>query len=362
MKIKNIAKRILNSHSDSTLNCGFMINPYIFGGGAVGGWKELARTTLGSASNTITVSSLPNKRYYMYLMNLSSDGNDGTRFGNGSVDTGFNYASRESRNGGADSTRTSSDGFYNNLAGGYLKSLHVGYVANYSTKEKLAFVHGVGQNTAGAGNAPIRHESFGKWTNTSNSLNIIQGLDLGGGNNNSGDEVVVLGWDPADTHTTNFWTELGSGTASGSSQTLDITLSSAKKYIMFMAHAVSGSAGFGIRLGNGSLDTANNYSRRTSLNGGADGTGTSNSFIRFGGPASGEKIFLTGYIINTSSKEKLVIAHYVDHNTSGAGNAPTRVELVGKWANTSNQFDHIGLFSETGNLNSISQLKVWGSD
>ena len=28
----------------------------------------------------------------------------------------------------------------------------------------------------------------------------------------SGTEVVVLGWDPTDTHTDNFWEELGSAT------------------------------------------------------------------------------------------------------------------------------------------------------
>ena len=362
MKIKNIAKRILNSHKDSTLNCGFMINPYIFGGGVVGGWKELARTTLGSASNTITVSSLPNKRYYMYLMNLSSDGNDGTRFGNGSVDTGFNYASRESRNGGADSTRTSSDGFYNNLAGGYLKSFHVGYVANYSTKEKLAFVHGVGQNTAGAGNAPIRHESFGKWTNTSNSLNIIQGLDLGGGNNNSGDEVVVLGWDPADTHTTNFWTELASADLSGgASATLSSGTFTAKKYLWvqaYLKHTGSNPS----PLWRFNSDSGNNYASRQSLNGGAEDVEASISHLDIFGTTASSSGFINMFIINVSSKEKLVIAHHNLQNTAGAGNAPARGEHAVKWANTSSQITSISATTSINTFGTASAIKVWGSD
>ena len=33
----------------------------------VGGWKEVGRTTLGSAGTTIDVSSLPDKRYLMMV-------------------------------------------------------------------------------------------------------------------------------------------------------------------------------------------------------------------------------------------------------------------------------------------------------
>ena len=44
-------------------------------GGAVGGWVELGRTTLGSKNANINVSSIPDKRYYMILSNLpATDG------------------------------------------------------------------------------------------------------------------------------------------------------------------------------------------------------------------------------------------------------------------------------------------------
>ena len=65
--------------------------------GSVGGWVEVGRTTLGSSSSTITVSSLANKRYYMALLHNSGQtgSNDGLlRVGNGSVDTGSNYSRR----------------------------------------------------------------------------------------------------------------------------------------------------------------------------------------------------------------------------------------------------------------------------
>jgi len=48
--------------------------------------------------------------------------------------------------------------------------------------------------------------------------------------------------------------------------------------------------------------------------------------------------------------------------TAGASTAPNRMEIVGKWANTSEQIDEINIKSGTGNLASNSFLKVWGSN
>ena len=42
-----------------------VINPYNFVVGNVGAWKELGRTTLGAEADLISVTGLPNKRYYM---------------------------------------------------------------------------------------------------------------------------------------------------------------------------------------------------------------------------------------------------------------------------------------------------------
>ena len=42
-----------------------IINPYNFVVGNVGAWKELGRTTLLAEADLISVTGLPNKRYYM---------------------------------------------------------------------------------------------------------------------------------------------------------------------------------------------------------------------------------------------------------------------------------------------------------
>jgi hypothetical protein len=188
--------------------------------------------------------------------------------------------------------------------------------------------------------------------------------DFGTSSYDTNSEVVVLGWDPADTHTSNFWQEIGSATGTGIE---DITLSSTKKYIWFQAFIKSGGASgnFQLRAGNGSLDTGSNYSERRSTNGGADATGTSQTSIGTVTALydSGEIGFLNGLIINNASNEKLFICHITDNTPgSGAGTAPNRREIVGKWANTSNAIDHLGYLATSGSVHADSVMKVWGSD
>ena len=71
-------------------------------------WKELGRTTLGSAGDTIDVSSFAAKDNIMILGHYIPSGDIAVRQQFNS-DTGSNYATRYSENGGADSTGTSLD-------------------------------------------------------------------------------------------------------------------------------------------------------------------------------------------------------------------------------------------------------------
>ena len=337
-------------------------------GGTVGGWVELARTTLGSAGDIITVSSLPNKRYYMILTDVrpTSAANPYMRLGSsGTLDTGSNYSERIQFQGGSEVTYTSSS-YYNAYAGGAAApSFWVQYLANYASKEKLSIMHGNYQGSAGAASVPVRFEVSSKWANTSNAIDVFQLNNTAGGNRlTAGSEVVVLGWDPADSHTNNYWEEIGSATGTGIE---DITLSSTKKYIWFQAFIKSGGASgnFQLRAGNGSLDTGSNYSERRSTNGGGDATGTSQTSIGTvtGLYASGDIGFLNGFIINNANNEKLFICHITDNTPgSGATTAPNRRELVGKWANTSNAIDHLGYLATSGSVHADSVMKVWGAD
>ena len=173
--------------------------------------------------------------------------------------------------------------------------------------------------------------------------------------------MVVLGWDPADTHTTNFWTELASTTLTSDQSTISSGTFTAKKYLMFSMFSKQSSTG-DPRLRFNS-DSTTTYSQRRSTNGGADTTDISITGIVNLHPSIADKpSFIWGYIINVSSKEKLVIVHNVDYGGSGAGMVPNRVEEVAKWANTSSQITSLDWSLNTGNYRSGTILKVWGSD
>ena len=175
-----------------------------------GGWKELGRTTLGSAGDTIDVASLADKRYYMILSDLQATGLIQSTDFRVNADSGSNYAYRISSNGGTDATGVSRVGLINGVTQTSTPQFAIAYMSNLSTKEKLLLGHGVGQDTAGAGTAPLRRENSCKWAETTNPIDQLTHNNTGSGSYNTGSELVVLGWDPADTHGTNFWEELAS--------------------------------------------------------------------------------------------------------------------------------------------------------
>ena len=88
-------------------------------------------------------------------------------------------------------------------------SFVINHIANKSDKEKLNFIHTVTESASGAGTAPHRREIVGKWANTSAPITTASAVNSGSGDYASGAEVVVLGWDPDDTHTTNFLGRIG---------------------------------------------------------------------------------------------------------------------------------------------------------
>ena len=335
------------------------------GAGGVGGWVELGRTTLGSANFNMTVSSLANKRYYMLLMSTLETGSGPTnwlsRIGNSTIDTGSNYSRRKSQDGGADVTATSTNTFFEHFTGEQTQRFGYHYISNYATKEKLGIGHHVSANTVGAGTAPYeRNEIVNKWANTSNVMDVFQLRDDGAGSETygAGSEVVVLGWDPADTHTTNFWTELASVDQSSGAGTLPSGTITAKKYLWIQFYATTASsANINVSF-NG--DTGSNYSIRYSENGGADGTVLNNTGIQTKLSTSTLPVFTNIFIINNSANEKLAISNMVGQHTAGAGNAPRRDEVVGKWTNTASQITSVTLTPSSGNI--TGNLRIWGSN
>jgi len=325
------------------------------GAASVGGWVELARTTNGGAASTIDVSSLADKRYYMILNSYAGSRDSFMRF---NADSGSNYAYRLQVDGALGSHVNQDKIEINGAASGTNARLSVGYVANLSTKEKLLQSWTVKQQAGGAGTAPNRAESVGKHAQTSNPIDQMTIVNTGS-TFPAGAELVVLGWDPADEHTTNFWEELASVSGTGSSTEISSGTISAKKYLWLQMWNDTGATSYTNMTFNN--DTASNYARRTSEDGTADSTAVSEAAALIPPNVTGPH-FMNIFIINNSANEKLCIFSNVGGSSAGAATAPVRSEGVFKWANTSAQITEIDMTSSSGNYTSNSILKVWGAN
>jgi hypothetical protein len=334
--------------------------------GSVGGWVEVGRTTLGSNDQTIDITSIPDKRYYMVLYNLHFIGaatGGGFRLNN---DSGTNYSWRYSQNGAADATFGTNQSNIHFLGGHSGRpEFYVSYISNLANKEKLCIMHRNYKGDGGATSIPQRIELVGKWTNTSNAINQMTGYQGGSDTFTSGDEIVVLGWDPADTHTSNFWQELASVELGSAGDNLGSDTFTAKKYLWIQVFLkASGTYNTRFRVNS---DSGSNYSVRWSDNGTADSTDVSQSAFYPVVDGATTNIttnsFMNMFILNNTSKEKLIMWNGIVQNTAGAGNAPARVEGVAKWANTSAQITDIDIDNtSTGDYDTGSIIKVWGAD
>ena len=352
--------RIRGTNAERTTTAGI--------GKEVGGWVEVGRTTLASSNANLDVSGLADKRYYMILSSsvgkTAAGANGIIRFNNDSSGTAGstgNYSARNSNSGATDTTQLNQTGSFFNQTGGNFPAFEVAHLSNLATREKLWIGHEVQQNTAGA-NPPIRNEHVGKWANTSSSVNQINNLAGGSDQWLSGSEIVILGWDDSDTHTTNFWEELASVELGSAGDNLSSGTITAKKYLWFQAYIIptGGSANCNLTFNN---DTDQNYSLRYT-EGTNEQTLTGERLISMDVAKKSTPFFINGFVINNSANEKLTIIHQMNQSTATAGYAPTRNEIVGKWSNTSAQITEIDIDNpQVGvDYNTGSILKVWGHD
>ena len=335
----------------------------------VGGWKEVARHTLTTETNPILASSIPDKKYYMILWHTKHTSGSWNqpriRFGNGTTDAGGNYAQRYQMDYGQVTNALNTNTYMLGWAGQGNEPnqplFGMGYIVNKSGKEKLAITYATDNDATGNTDAPRQSQQVAKWINN----NILDRIELNNfGNMAIGDELVVLGWDPDDTHTDNFWEELADVTT-GSAGALSSGTFTAKKYLWVQAYTPSSSNGSpdGYIEFNG--DSATNYCHRRSHNGGSQTVGTQDGIgIRIDGTGGTTAKFHNFFIKNVAGDEKLVIATSTTQQAIGATNAPSRTDSVGKWVNTSDQITRIDIIDQyaSPNWGSGSFIKVWGHD
>ena len=307
-------------------------------------WERLAHVELSSSGDTLDTGTFTAKKNMKVIIHTIASGtiNHAVRYND---DSGSNYAYRRNLDGGSDSAEGSqtSDPSISSSSLDVGNTYAVGNITNKSDKEKLTIWETIFQNAAGAGNAPRRREGVTKWANTSSQITRITITNSESGSYDTGSYITVLGAKEAAT-----------------SDTITVSDITAKKHLMIQYKGIrSGDIIAKLRFNN---DSGNNYAQRLSDNGGSDGTNTSQSGLEIATSASNNE-FSTIYVVNEAAKEKLVVAEIIGANTAGAGNAPRRRELSGKWANTSNAITRVDFVNtSTGDFAEGSEVTVYGTD
>ena len=125
-------------------------------------WGKLKNKTLTSAGDNITTDAFGSRKFITWLCHRLTGAGDQSGFYRFNSDTASVYAERRSSNGGADSTAVSQTRIQND-ASSITDNFCISYGINILGEEKLSLFFNINGNTAGAGNAPIRHEGVGKY-------------------------------------------------------------------------------------------------------------------------------------------------------------------------------------------------------
>jgi len=157
------------------------------------------------------------------------------------------------------------------------------------------------------------------------------------------------------------WAVLGKTTLTSSADVITVDSLPVKKHLVVQVKGIGTGGTINCNLTFNS-DTGSNYAIRESVNGGTDSTNVSQANTdNLTGTVTGN-VFATINIINIATEEKLFISEGLE-SASGAGNAPERKEIVGKWANTSNAITVIKANNGGGGSYDVgSELIVWGDD
>jgi len=341
--------------------------------GGAGGWIELKRAT----GATLDVTSVPYADYYMILLDA------GQGSSNSSVDiiingdvTGGHYPRSYSENFGTQANPTGESRMpYNTMGGtntgsGWFGINYISNVANEQSPAKYDVVFNRGG--LGAGNLPYYINGGFCWASTQTANRFNFSNQNGSGSLTSDSQVVILGYNPTDTHTTNFWEQLGS-TDTLTSGMLDVTIAK-KKYLWVQAVwevATYNGTASAIRFNNDSSGTDNssgNYCQRGRQNGNSgDILETTNRTQIKNTLSGGKRQFMNMFITNNATREKLCIIDNVivgtssDSSIEGVTVAPRKLKSAGKWDNVTDQIERIQILDTVANLVNGS-IKVWGSD
>ena len=158
-----------------------------------------------------------------------------------------------------------------------------------------------------------------------------------------------------------WWEELATVTLGSSGDVITVSGFTARKFlhILMFLNPSGGNVDGNITFNN---DTGNNYARRIEVNGANDVIGVSQAQIA-AFASSAEDAFGSYEILNVATEEKILSGIGATRGTTGAGNAPNKRVLIGKWANTSDSIVRVDVTNtEAGSYGAGSQVIVLGHD
>ena len=159
------------------------------------------------------------------------------------------------------------------------------------------------------------------------------------------------------------WAKLATDTLTSEGTSLGVTSLTDTKFIQVISHIFSGASGTATtNMHLNDVATGNAYASRYSANGGTDAAETSQNKLVYGSnTGNSDNVLLVGYLLNIATEEKLFMCWTCEVTTAGAGQAPPRLEQVGKWTDTTNTVDEIDEDS-TGDMGISSNLSALGTN
>ena len=256
-----------------------LINPFLkFGSGGGAAFEapfyEQLATANASSAKSISLDNFELKDHLMFIRHAIPSGT-GTevnmRFGNGSVSSATEYASRRAENFTSTQTLTSKDTWFCNAPASLTtgeEQFGVTFFENYDGITKSFMDYEVDSGSgAPAGTAPNIMENVGKFTETS-QVNYAQFYNTGASNYSNDAEFSVLGYNDDDTSGTSEWTELVNQTTTGTQTSVDSGTFTGKDYLYFFFYGKHiGTTLYPYFRANNT--TSNVYSYRKSINGGS---------------------------------------------------------------------------------------------
>lgn len=137
-----------------------------------------------------------------------------------------------------------------------------------------------------------------------------------------------------------WWEEIGRATLSVAGDTVSVTGIPSRKYLRIIYFYVTTTVIVPIIQFNN--DLAANYSYRFSANGAADSTSVSQTSIVGGAGGVSNPQYGDFCVVNDAAQEKLIQGATAT-SVAGAANAPSRLEITGKWANTAAAISRVDL-------------------